>query len=109
MKEAKHLQDEPNKTNAPELIERLPEDLRGCNPYEVESNTTVVKTLGVTWNHVDGKFNFTICQSKKTAGTKRQIMAEGSKLFDPLGCLAPTSRQIQDVDTTPFVRRERLG
>ncbi len=102
MEEAKHLQDELKKTlskgqfslrkwisNEPELIERLPENLRGCNPYEVEANTTAVKTLGVTWNHVDDKFHFTICQSNTTAGTKRQITSECSKIFDPLGWLAP--------------------
>ena len=48
-----------------------------------------MKTLGITWNNLDDKFHFTIAESTSVAGTKRQITSKCSKIFDPLGWLAP--------------------
>ena len=48
-----------------------------------------MKTLSITWNHLDDTFHFTIAESTSLAGTKRQITSERSKIFDPLGWLAP--------------------
>ena len=48
-----------------------------------------VKTLGLHWNPSKDVFYFKISLEKTTLYTKRSILSEASKLFDPLGWLAP--------------------
>lgn len=79
---AKRIQDGVNETlancqfslrkwisNEPKLIERLPEQLRGVEPYQVDGESQTVKTLGVIWNHIDDQFHFTVSQSDTTTAT----------------------------------------
>uniref|UniRef100_A0A2H1VXK6 SFRICE_020879 n=1 Tax=Spodoptera frugiperda TaxID=7108 RepID=A0A2H1VXK6_SPOFR len=54
------------------------------------------KTLGLCWNSREDKFTFqcTISEVNKKQ-TKRRLLAEISKLFDPLGWLAPVSTKLK--------------
>lgn len=50
----------------------------------------IAKILGVTWNRGTDEFNYTVKLSESSAPeTKRQIIAEICRLYDPLGWLAP--------------------
>lgn len=52
----------------------------------------VIKTLGVLWNTINDEFNFIINMSKEpTKLTKRTLLSDVAKLFDPLGFLAPVA------------------
>lgn len=57
-------------------------------PFNIVKNT--VTALGIIWNPTSDEFNFKINLSdadRKT--TKRTILSHISKLFDPLGWMAP--------------------
>ena len=78
------------------LVERLPTSLRET-PDEmiINSNDYGVKTLGIKWSPVPDHFTFTVCLDKDFPTTKRKILSEVTKLFDPLGWLSPTTIQLK--------------
>ena len=79
-------------SNAPELIERLPEELRGTDPFGVKlADSASVKTLGLTWNHVNDSFEMQASQPEGTLVTKRNLLSICAKLFDPIGWLTPAT------------------
>lgn len=48
------------------------------------------KILGIRWNPSTGRLQFEhSCDSEGTSVTKRVILSEASRIFDPLGLLAP--------------------
>jgi hypothetical protein len=78
-------------SNCPDLINSLPNELRESNPTTTIDMDISVKTLGVHWNtHLD-QFQFRINHivNPETKYTKRKVLSEISKIFDPLGWLSP--------------------
>ena len=61
----------------------------------INSNDYTVKTLGIKWSPVSDHFTFTVCLDKDFLTTKRKILSEFAKLFDPLGWLSPTTFQLK--------------
>lgn len=61
------------------------------NPQQIHLIQTddSVKTLGLQWNTKEDNFTFQVCLSNEPANTKRKILSEISKLFDPLGLVGP--------------------
>ncbi|XP_046964188.1 uncharacterized protein LOC124533067 [Vanessa cardui] len=50
----------------------------------------VTKILGLTWNRRTDEFDYTVkLESETVPETKRKIIAEICRLYDPLGCTAP--------------------
>lgn len=51
---------------------------------------STIKTLGISWNHTNDEFVFKACsRGKPDVWTKRNVLAEIARLFDPLGWMAP--------------------
>ena len=77
-------------SNESELIKRLPVDLRETkDELTFESDEYKIKALGVVWRPMPDSLNFQVKLASKTPKTKREISSEVTKLFDPLGYLAP--------------------
>ncbi|XP_053687143.1 uncharacterized protein LOC128736679 [Sabethes cyaneus] len=74
------------------LLNDIPAELqeKQLNFKTNEVNETI-KTLGLLWDPVDDSFAFRVnpVESKYDNVTKRQVMSEIAKLFDPLGLLGP--------------------
>jgi hypothetical protein len=78
-------------SNCPDLLNSLPNELRESNPTTTIDMEISVKTLDVHWNtHLD-QFQFRINHivNPETKYTKRKVLSEISKIFDPLGWLSP--------------------
>lgn len=78
-------------TNSKELLQKIPEDQREGAPVEydtgIENN---VSTLGLLWYHESDKFAFKANGGQPVPKlTKRKILSEIAKIYDPLGFLAP--------------------
>ncbi|XP_065162139.1 uncharacterized protein [Atheta coriaria] len=72
----------------PGLIEDLPKELIDQSTYDVGSSETK-KTLGTTWDPQEDTIMVRINRNVSTKITKRSILSDISKIFDPLGWLSP--------------------
>lgn len=75
-------------SNTQEVLDSLPADLTERSLHTFEDDTTTA--LGLQWNPKTDKFSFKISFDQNNGElTKRRLLSEASKIFDPLGWLAP--------------------
>lgn len=77
--------------NADEVLERIQMDDREVKgPVELDANNTI-KALGIAWNTATDSLGFksTLDPNDKRPITKRTSFSTASKLFDPIGLIAP--------------------
>ncbi|XP_011859275.1 PREDICTED: uncharacterized protein LOC105556771 [Vollenhovia emeryi] len=75
-------------SNRAEALERVPPNLREVNSHLCIGNSNTTKTLGIEWNPHEDQFQFVV-HGMKAARTKREMLSEIAKLFDPLGLIGP--------------------
>ncbi|XP_055714261.1 uncharacterized protein LOC129808509 [Phlebotomus papatasi] len=75
-------------SNSPEVLKQIPEDGQEYSStlnLDLEGN---VKTLGLYWNPTTDAFRFTGSEVS-SAVTKRSILSDMARIYDPLGFLSP--------------------
>lgn len=76
-------------SNSEEILLNVPEQDREISlPLHINMDSTV-KTLGLHWNPVEDEFKYNVNLEQTSAYTKRQLVSEIAKIFDPIGWLAP--------------------
>ncbi|XP_055921716.1 uncharacterized protein LOC129952857 [Eupeodes corollae] len=75
-------------TNCWPLLLSLPEEQREMSPKEFEEYSSV-KLLGLQWSPANDSFSYKVNLNDKASSTKRQILSESSRIFDPIGFLTP--------------------
>lgn len=58
-------------------------------PFDRNSDDITVKTLGLEWNSSHDVFAYTVSFNTTSTITKREILSQISRIFDPLGLLGP--------------------
>ena len=78
-------------SNSTPVVKNVPIKDREINtPLKIDLDNAI-KTLGINWHPKTDSFHFRIMLDPCTkVNTKRSLLSEASKLFDPLGWLAPT-------------------
>lgn len=76
-------------SNDPTVLKNIPECDREELVYFDSSDDGVVKALGMIWSPGEDEFRFQVIQSTEEYITKRRVLSEIGKLFDPLGLLSP--------------------
>lgn len=77
-------------SNKTEFIERVEKGRTNNDDNYVINSKEVIKTLGIKWNKATDTFQYDINSPSSTKSiTKRLILSEISRLFDPMGWLAP--------------------
>jgi hypothetical protein len=76
-------------SNNGNILTNIPAELQELKSYEIKLDETV-KTLGISWNPTTDTFEFKVYVPNAETTTKRKLLSEASKLFDPLGWLSPT-------------------
>ncbi|UYV67935.1 hypothetical protein LAZ67_5002542, partial [Cordylochernes scorpioides] len=74
-------------SNVPEVLSEVPEALKAHYSYEIGDNSSV-KILGINWNPFTDNFTITV-NSLKDVYSKRQLLSDISRIYDPLGWLSP--------------------
>lgn len=78
-------------SNSMELLQSLPKEyLESRSSLQIDEDDSI-KALGVHWHPGADTFSYRVkvCDVETKAKTKRQMLSEICKLFDPLGLLAP--------------------
>lgn len=84
-----HLELRKWASNKPELLADLPPEHCLTDPLSMDVGKTMdVKILGLRWDPVPDVFTFEV-EPLKVDCTKRTILSELARIFDPLGFLAP--------------------
>ncbi|XP_026331735.1 uncharacterized protein LOC113239082 [Hyposmocoma kahamanoa] len=77
-------------SNCAELLSELSADQ--INPTTMDfKNANSTKALGLQWSPATDMFTFRPIDNNKTKTTKRTLLSQISKIFDPLGWLSPLS------------------
>lgn len=78
-------------SNSHQILKCVPVEHRECaTPLEIGTNTEdAVKTLGLFWFPKLDVFGYKVQVTTYSELTKRKVLSEVAKIFDPLGFLAP--------------------
>lgn len=81
-------------SNLPEALEEVPEEDREIKTtlnIQEESQNQIVKTLGIYWDTTtdEFKFNVKLLPTATENLTKRKVLSEVARIFDPHGWLSP--------------------
>lgn len=76
-------------SNVPELIEDITDSQQGPIPIQFTSELDSVKALGIRWSPREDSFDFNVSLDVTSRNTKRQLLSDASRLFDPFGWLSP--------------------
>lgn len=78
-------------TNSEALLDQMNENGRTSEEnLELKSDNPVTKILGLTWNKKSDEFEYTVqLPPLETPVTKRRVISDIARLFDPLGWIAP--------------------
>lgn len=75
-------------SNNPIVLDSIPPSLRQTNCQSFDTVDSFQKVLGMNWNPSSDSFSYKI-ETIERCCTKRSILSEVARIFDPLGLLAP--------------------
>ncbi|CAG7784968.1 unnamed protein product [Allacma fusca] len=74
-----------------EVLKALPEEMRETSlPLRFDEDDSI-KTLGLFWNPATDEFKFTVEPLSLQPVTKRSVLSQIAKVFDPLGLISPVT------------------
>ncbi|GFV12974.1 integrase catalytic domain-containing protein [Trichonephila clavipes] len=77
-------------SNDPDVLAIIPRELKAVDSKHTIKDDQPVKILRIAWLPDVEKFIFTITVNETDVWTKRKVLSEVAKIFDPLGWLAPS-------------------
>lgn len=78
-------------SNDPAVLSEIPEELQEtCVSFEDTGINNTIRTLGLIWNPLEDYFTFCVQTiNEEISTTKRKVLSDIGRLFDPLGFLGP--------------------
>ncbi|XP_074028527.1 uncharacterized protein [Leptinotarsa decemlineata] len=78
-------------SNSPELLHDLPESYKQNIDVCLDLENNITKILGLRWNPIKDLFFYSITADQDKICTKRNILSELARIFDPLSFLTPVT------------------
>lgn len=78
-------------SNSKVLMDSVPKENRHDPKVLFELINSSIKTLGIYWNQSTDWFEFKVASFEVKKLTKREVLSDIAKLFDPIGWLSPTT------------------
>ncbi|XP_059219534.1 uncharacterized protein LOC131995236 [Stomoxys calcitrans] len=78
-------------SNSTELMEHIPDEFREKVDLIAFEEQNLVKALGLAWDIRGDSFTFKVNFQSQDEVTKSSLLSDASKLYDPLGWLAPVT------------------
>ncbi|XP_062714016.1 uncharacterized protein LOC134290827 [Aedes albopictus] len=82
-------------TNCPELLQDAAQDEQEPVDVKLAEQPNAVKALGIRWLPKEDTFSFKVSLNVNSVNTKRQLLSDSCKLFDPFGWLAPVTVKVK--------------
>nr|XP_029733938.1 uncharacterized protein LOC115269400 [Aedes albopictus] len=82
-------------SNNENLLPRNDEDGASPVPVKMLNDSETVKALGINWYPSDDEYGFKVNFSPSSINTKRQMISDSARLFDPFGWLASVTAKIK--------------
>ncbi|XP_055539094.1 uncharacterized protein LOC129726433 [Wyeomyia smithii] len=78
-------------SNSSVLLGKIPTELRDeRTTLALDSNSTPIKTLGLQWHPINDQFSYFVPEwSKELTITRRIVLSDTARLYDPLGLIGP--------------------
>lgn len=76
-------------SNNKELVEDVVDVQGDIKNLHIDKETLQTKTLGLCWNTATDQFMFQYEETERKGDTKRAMLSELSRVFDPLGLISP--------------------
>ncbi|GFY06848.1 uncharacterized protein TNCV_482521 [Trichonephila clavipes] len=77
-------------SNDPGLLANISEEYTAVDSKHTFKDEQPVKILGIAWLPEVDKFSFTITVNESNVSTKRKVLSQVAKFFDPLDWLSPS-------------------
>lgn len=76
-------------SNSNEVLQSIPMEDRETDSCLTFDSKTAINTLGIQWNPTSDFFLYKICIPVRSFHSKRTVLSDISKIFDPLGWISP--------------------
>jgi len=73
------------------VIKQIPMEMREVQDCLELKSDAAIKALGIHWNPNNDTFSFSVVYPRNSKLTKRNVLSELAKVFDPLGWLSPVT------------------
>ncbi|XP_036346466.1 uncharacterized protein LOC118755749 [Rhagoletis pomonella] len=76
-------------SNSATFLESIPSEDREVQSDTCIDSTCTVKTLGLLWDTSTDSFKYSVCLPSNQHTTKRSVLSDLARVFDPIGWLSP--------------------
>lgn len=81
--------------NHVDLLQHLPKEDQEISSKDITEGTKLISILGIQFNPLRDTFSVTVSLPEVVVNTKRSLLSEASRIFDPLGWLSPVTIRIK--------------
>lgn len=96
-------------SNSSFVLNNIPSSEREIEPFEINMDTSFIKTLGIFWSPFTDSFSFQVNLPPVTQLTKRSMLSDSSRLFDPFGWISPTIILVKILFQKLWLLDDKLG
>ena len=92
-------------TNTPSLLQDIDQSELVDPLLFSDTSDFSIKTLGVAWHPIDDVFSYHLNTSEISSWTKRNLLSEAARLYDPMGWISPITLRFKALFQQTWIRQ----